>query len=614
LSDDLKRIGDPLGELHAPILGEDGKGAHRSARDVVIVNLPDHFDINDVFRSEEEPAEAPSPQAMTPPAAVESRPAPEPIAPDREKGPSLSIADLIDNHVRLEWHEAVAIAQHLCSVMVRDPAANVHHSLVEPWNVEITKAGDIRVLPGGSSSDPLVKQVGRVLHTLLQGSIAPAELRLVASQASFEVPVFASVEELSAALRRFERPGDLDAIRAAFNRGLEAKFSIAPTAVRVAAPAAALPAGDSSEKRTDVVVTSWVDSSQRSRSLAVSRPVLAATAAILATAVLMVGLWMWTSEPKVERSPVQSPIASVPSPPVRQAETPPASPARQPEIAPRPAAPAVALSPSRPLPTDVAPAAPRRAPRLLAVPPTVNVIAPPSPRSTPPTIQRSVVSGTSDFLEAERRASVLFASGRTDEAALVIDSIVLKNPFYQLDPARSSPEALTAVRNSKRVFFPVLIRRHYQEARTAFDAGDFSLAVAKGERALALLNDGDADASSADLSAEVSNLVALATAARTREEERVYTLADLGVTPPRPLGRQLASPSAPRRSVSPTGRLEILVDRSGRVETVRLETPLNGYHDRMIVSAVKAWHYKPALRNGKPVRFNLVMSITLPDM
>ena len=142
----------------------------------------------------------------------------------------------------------------------------------------------------------------------------------------------------------------------------------------------------------------------------------------------------------------------------------------------------------------------------------------PSPRSTPPTTQRSVVSGTSDFLEAERRASVLFASGRGDEAALIIDSIVLKNPFYQLDPARSSPEALTAVRNSKLVFFPVLIRRHYQEARTAFDAGDFSLAVAKGERALALLNDADAAAASADLSAEVSNLVALATAARTLEE------------------------------------------------------------------------------------------------
>ena len=607
----MKHIGDRLGEFHAPILGEDGKGARRSARDVVIVNLPDHFDINDVFRSEEEPAEPPPPQAMAPLAAVESRPTPEPITPDREKGPSLSIADLIDNHVRLEWHEAVAIAQHLCSVMVRDPAANVHHSLVEPWNVEITKSGDVRVLPGGSSSDPLVKQVGRVLHTLLQDSIAPAELRLVASHASFEVPMYASVEELSAALRRFERAGDMDAIRAAFNRGLEAKFSVSPALARVA-PVAAPPAGDSSEKRSDVVASSSVVS--RPRLPAVPRWALAAVAGILAATALLVGLWTRTSEPRVDQSPEQRPIALTPVQPARQAETQPASPARQPEIAPRLAAPPVAISPSRHLPIDVAPTVPRRAPRPVAVPPTDSVMVPPSPRSTPPTTQRSVVSGTSDFLEAERRASVLFASGRSDEAALTIDSIVLKNPFYQLDPARSSPEALTAVRNSKRVFFPVLIRRHYQEARTAFDAGDFSLAVAKGERALALLNDADADAASADLSAEVSSLVVLATAARTREEERVYTVADLGVTPPRPLGRQLASASPPRRSVSPTGRLEILVDRSGRVETVRLDTPLNGYHDRMIVSAVKAWHYRPALRNGKPVRFNLVMSITLPDL
>jgi hypothetical protein len=219
-----------------------------------------------------------------------------------------------------------------------------------------------------------------------------------------------------------------------------------------------------------------------------------------------------------------------------------------------------------------------------------------------------------DFAEAERRAAALFASGRADEAALTIDAILLRNPFYQLDPVRSSPEALSAMRNSKRVFYPVLARRHYQEARAAFDAGDFSLAVTKGERALTLLNDPDADAASPELSAEVSNIVARATAARTLEEETIYTIADLGVTPPRPLGRQLSSESLPRKSLPPTGRLEILVDRSGRVETVKLDTPLNGYHDRMIVSAVKAWHYKPALKNGKPVRFNLVMSINLPDL
>ena len=120
----------------------------------------------------------------------------------------MSIADLLENHVRLEWHEAVAIALHLCRVMARDPAANVHRSLVEPWNVEITNDGEVQVLPGGSSSDPLVKQVGRVPRTLLQDSIVPAELRLVASQASFDVPVYSGVDELEAALRHFERPGE----------------------------------------------------------------------------------------------------------------------------------------------------------------------------------------------------------------------------------------------------------------------------------------------------------------------------------------------------------------------------------------------------------------------
>jgi TonB family protein len=81
------------------------------------------------------------------------------------------------------------------------------------------------------------------------------------------------------------------------------------------------------------------------------------------------------------------------------------------------------------------------------------------------------------------------------------------------------------------------------------------------------------------------------------------------------VGRQLSTASQLHNAgVPPTGRLEILVNRSGRVESVRLETPKNGYHDRMIVSAVKAWRYRPALRNGKPVRYFMVVSISLPDL
>jgi hypothetical protein len=61
------------------------------------------------------------------------------------------------------------------------------------------------------------------------------------------------------------------------------------------------------------------------------------------------------------------------------------------------------------------------------------------------------------------------------------------------------------------------------------------------------------------------------------------------------------------------GTLEILISRSGQVEAIRLHTPLNRYHERMIVSAAKAWRYRPALKDGKPVRYRLISSINLPE-
>jgi hypothetical protein len=61
------------------------------------------------------------------------------------------------------------------------------------------------------------------------------------------------------------------------------------------------------------------------------------------------------------------------------------------------------------------------------------------------------------------------------------------------------------------------------------------------------------------------------------------------------------------------GRLEMFISREGDVDFVKLHTPLNRYHERMIVSAAKAWRYSPALKSGKPVRFNLVIVINLPE-
>lgn len=601
----MKNTGEPHGENHAPQPGGTGGLVRSSASGrPVIVDLPENFDIDQTFGSEQDDADGST--AVAEPTG--SMPAPEDRGDSalpvhaRINARSLLIADLLDNRVRLEWHEAVAIAQHLCAVMVRDPAANVHHSLVEPWNVEITNSGGIEVLPGGSSSDPLVKQVGRVLGALLQDSIAPAELRLVAAQASFEVPVYSSVEELSAALRRFERPGDLDAIRAAYQRGLDAKFSVVvPARARVVTADAH--ADDHGRPRKGPAPPAAPPRPRAQR-----RPGFgfAATAVILLIASVPVVRSVMRS---LEGISVVSESQSV----GQAIETPSSAPARRRPAASRQTPPAASLSTARSAPTDRAPTASQRTPRsavgreavTAATTPTVRAAAPPQRRPAP---------SAGESLEAERRATSLLAAGNADDAAIIFDAIVMKNPFYQMDPSRSSPDALAALQSSKRTLVPVLARRAYEDARAAFDVGEFSNAITAAGRALALLNSLDpTDATPADLTEEATSLVARATAARTAEEETIYSLDDAGVTPPRPLSRQLPTAALLRRTAPPTGRLEILVGRSGRVETVRLDAPSNGYHDRMIVSAVKAWRYKPALRNGKPVRFNVVMSISLPE-
>jgi hypothetical protein len=66
-------------------------------------------------------------------------------------------------------------------------------------------------------------------------------------------------------------------------------------------------------------------------------------------------------------------------------------------------------------------------------------------------------------------------------------------------------------------------------------------------------------------------------------------------------------------AVGAVGQLEMVIGRDGVVEVIRLHTPLNRFHERMIVSAAKAWRYEPATRRGLPVRFRLFRTINLPE-
>jgi hypothetical protein len=88
----------------------------------------------------------------------------------------------------------------------------------------------------------------------------------------------------------------------------------------------------------------------------------------------------------------------------------------------------------------------------------------------------------------------------------------------------------------------------------------------------------------------------------------VYSWRSAGIDPP-----LMTFPRMPQSAFPPPGTaiegqfIEVLIGESGSVEAVRLRgTPADGapaYHYSMILAAAKAWQFKPATRDGVPVRY-----------
>ncbi|MBP1685291.1 MAG: hypothetical protein H6Q33_1434 [Deltaproteobacteria bacterium] len=83
----------------------------------------------------------------------------------------------------------------------------------------------------------------------------------------------------------------------------------------------------------------------------------------------------------------------------------------------------------------------------------------------------------------------------------------------------------------------------------------------------------------------------------------IYSIADRDVEPPVPVKPKIAT-------VLPAGEREenltvvdLMISDDGQVESLRLVRPVRGVRETMILSAVKAWQFKPALKDSQPVRY-----------
>ena len=238
------------------------------------------------------------------------------------------------------------------------------------------------------------------------------------------------------------------------------------------------------------------------------------------------------------------------------------------------------------------------------------------------------------------RAFCLLALGRAADAEQAIAAVVMAQPLYRPDEAEVSPRLRSVFSEVRRKVLPSIIQETYAAAKSAFDRKDFAAAAAGFGQVLAIIADPDLEAAaSRPPLAEWRTLAAgfrelsLASAPPPLPSPplpvlpvealgarlvmtpplppRIYDHEDLSVVPPIVLRQALPTFQLQPGAAPPSGVLEIVVDEHGAVESARMREPVSPRWDKLAVDAAKSWRYEPATRDGAPVKYRKMVTITI---
>jgi TonB family protein len=225
------------------------------------------------------------------------------------------------------------------------------------------------------------------------------------------------------------------------------------------------------------------------------------------------------------------------------------------------------------------------------------------------------------------RAFCLVALGRTAEAETVAESLLRKNPTLTIDQYPDASPRIAAIFTSVRNrVLPEVIRSEYKTAR---DLAGKNPAESDSHMTYArrLLDDaqkiGAWDDTLADLRMLVDGFLELsrarpvdppvaaakadAAAAPAASVPVEFRAGNVGVVPPVIVSQALPPVPAPLldlvKRLRGTETLEVVIDERGRVDKVTVTQSVNSAYDRLIVAAAREWKYKPATKDGRPVRF-----------
>jgi hypothetical protein len=232
------------------------------------------------------------------------------------------------------------------------------------------------------------------------------------------------------------------------------------------------------------------------------------------------------------------------------------------------------------------------------------------------------------------RIFCLFAVNNVEEANTALDSMILRDPLYRPTPDEVPRRLRPAFSEARRRLLPSIIEQKYAAAKEAFDNGDYKAASTGFTQTLMALS--DPDIANEAQRRPLSDLRTLATgfneltvraltpppapvaapvpALPTQPEPagppRIYDNHDADVTAP-VIVRQVIPPFPGQVFAPRYGRLDVVIDENGAVESAAMVQAIDPRYNVMVMTAAKSWQYQPAKRGGTPVKYRKTIHITL---
>ncbi|MCU1385656.1 MAG: hypothetical protein JWL71_4353 [Acidobacteria bacterium] len=238
------------------------------------------------------------------------------------------------------------------------------------------------------------------------------------------------------------------------------------------------------------------------------------------------------------------------------------------------------------------------------------------------------------------RALCLVGLNRSQEAVETIERLVTRRPLLKVDES-DSPKLVLMYRAAKAHVIPDAAKTLYAAAKEHFEGGDSATAAAEFQQVVALVSEATpGDRSLADLkmlaegfgtlatqqvqtrsaagTAKIANGVAAAAVAvpevtTARAVARIFDTTDGDVAPPvvitQTMPRWEPRQKTDRKKYS--GSLEVVVDENGRVSAASLSSPIYPAYDQVLLQATKSWRYRPARKDGQPVKYRRAVAVVL---